>query len=169
MLRNVSVIAIWLALAICASLKVVYAESPSSLRPVDVSISVEATNASGSKMLVYAKDAVDFKTLKAIIDTLPAVDESNTFLTVVGKDEPLYAPRTTGDRQIGINLSSDPVEVFVTDGMPYAVTIRVCEALSATGTFKGVVLKSTHDIAKQFSKEQKAKHARLPGKDPFGG
>ena len=168
MLRTFSVIATLCMLAICSSGKPVAAEPPTSLVPVDVLISIEQSDASSSRMLVSARDSTEYNTLKLILAALPAVDNKRTFLTVISGDESLSAPRTTGDKQIGIKVSSDTIEVFVTDGMPYAVTSRVCEALSARGPFTNVVLKSTHGLAKQFTIELEATHGRTSGKDPFG-
>ena len=147
----------------------VRAESPTSLRPVDIFVSVDTSDLAEATVLITARDATEFKTVKAIIGALPEVDESRVSLRVIPKDKPLFAPRTTGDRQIGINLSHEPIEVFVTDGMPYAVTSRLSEALSKSQPSKRVVVKSTHGLAKRFQQEQAAKHGAASTNDPFGG
>ena len=147
----------------------VRAESPSSLRPVDVFVSVDMSDLAEANVRITAKDATEFKTVQAIVGALPQIDESRVFLAVVPKDKPLYAPRTTGDWHIGISLSHDPIEIFVTDGMPYAVTSRLSEALSKSEPSRRVVVKSTHDLAERFKQEQSAKYSAASGSDPFGG
>ena len=147
----------------------VRAESPSTLPPVDIFVSLDKSDLAEAKVLIMAKDSTEFKTVQAMVSAMHQIDESRVSLTVVPKNKPLFAPRTTGDRHIGINLSVDPIEVFVTDNMPYAVTSRLYEALSKSQPSKPVVVKSTHDLAKRFQQEQAAKPGTVSGRDPFGG
>lgn len=173
MSRCLLLLSVFSVLTALSNIQQVHAESPSGLPPVDVSVSIvmadDMTDLAEAKVLITAKDATEFKTVQAIVGALPQIDESRVFLTVVPKDKPLFAPRTTGDRQIGINLSIDPIEVFVTDGMPYAITSRLSEALSKSLPSKRVVVKSTHDLAKGFQQKQSAKFGAASHKNPFGG
>ncbi|KAA5541921.1 hypothetical protein FYK55_17140 [Roseiconus nitratireducens] len=142
-----------------------YAESPSPVPSVDIFVSVDRSDLAEAKMLIMAKDGTAFETLQALVNAIPQIDESRVSLTVVPASKQLLAPTANGNRHLGIRLSVEPIEAFVTDNMPYAVTSGLYQTLTNSNSSKPVVVKSTQGFAKRLQEEQDTN----AGGDPFGG
>lgn len=135
-----------------------FASDPNLVRTMNVSL---AFNGEPSHAVIWVADGTNFSDLAVVADAATKVGMTKITLSVEPRGSEPVPSHVSGDQHVGIKLSSDHVELFVSSGVPYEFIQTLSTNLRQLPNVSEVKLRSTstkHDATKG-----------TVGSDPFGG
>lgn len=140
-----------------ASTSNVSAADPSLVRTINVSLS---SSGDGTRAVIWVADGTRFSELAAVADAATKTGIATITLSVEPKGSDPVPKHVSGDQHIGIQLSAEHAELYVSSGVPYAFIQALSNNLQQLPNVSDVMLRS---VSAKFDETRVA-----PGFDPFG-